>query len=133
MRTPREALLYHIEPQGACKLTTDQSLTGQESMGHEFPSLQRRNLQYKEFPEVCGPDFLRTQFKFSKLQRLYWTCQVHEGGSDTLCIVIPDRHFRIYPVHDKLWLPAAIMGQKKKRTLKQSSCNLTCKICDCDG
>lgn len=37
----------------------------------------------KEFPEVCRPDFLTTQSKFPKLQRLYWTCQVHMGGSDT--------------------------------------------------
>jgi len=54
LRTPREALLCHIEPQGACKLTTDQSLTGNESMGHGFPSLltrhQRRNLQCQEIP-----------------------------------------------------------------------------------
>jgi len=144
LRTPREALLCHIEPRGACKLTTDQSLTGHgPRVNGTWVPVSPYSPSAKKFAMSRNSRRCVGQTSSDRSPsspKLYWTCQVHVGGSDTHRLycdpVIPDpglfRCVRIYPVHVKLWLPD-IMGQKKKRTLKQSSCNLTCKICNCDA
>jgi hypothetical protein len=123
LETPRgrlascEALLSHIGPQGARKLTSDQSSTGHESMRCGF-SLSLAPLSEKEFAMsrnsrrcVCQTCSERTGIPSFPEPDLPSSCGSLTSGTRTLCIVC----FRTNPVRVKLSQASRNNGEAEKR------------------